>query len=99
MSFGSRVVAVAVNPLYFSFKTRTASMNKALLKELVEELTPEERLQLAEDLWDSVASSEEPPLTDEQKRELDRRWAEYQKNPERGAPWEEVRARLWARYK
>jgi putative addiction module component (TIGR02574 family) len=72
-------------------------MNKALLKELME-LPPEERLQLAEDLWDSVAA-EEPPLTDEQKRELDRRWEEHQKNPERGSPWEEVRARLWARYK
>jgi len=28
-------------------------MNKALLKELME-LTPEERIQLGEDLWDSI---------------------------------------------
>jgi putative addiction module component (TIGR02574 family) len=73
-------------------------MNKALLKELME-LSPEERIQLAEDLWDSIAPEEMPPLTDEQKREIDRRIAEHEKNPERASPWEEVRARLWARYK
>jgi len=38
-------------------------MNKALLKELME-LTPEERIQLAEDLWDSISAEEVPPLTD-----------------------------------
>lgn len=73
-------------------------MNKALLKELME-LSPEERIQLAEDLWDSITPEEMPPLTDEQKREIDRRLAEHKKNPERASPWEEVRARLWARYK
>ena len=72
-------------------------MNKALLKELLE-LTPEERIELAQDLWDSIAQEEMPPLTEAQKRELDRRIAEHEKNPERTAPWEEVRARLWARF-
>jgi putative addiction module component (TIGR02574 family) len=73
-------------------------MNKALLKELME-LSPEERIQLAEDLWDSITPEEVPPLTDEQKREIDRRLAEHEKKPERASPWEEVMARLWARYK
>jgi putative addiction module component (TIGR02574 family) len=73
-------------------------MNKALLKELME-LSPEERIQLAEDLWDSITPEEMPPLTDEKKREIDRRLAEHKKNPERASPWEEVKARLWARYK
>jgi len=73
-------------------------MNEALLKELLE-LTPEERLQLAEDLWDSIAPEDLPPLTDAQKRELDRRIDEHQKNPGRASPWDEVRARLWSRYK
>jgi hypothetical protein len=40
-------------------------MNKALLKELME-LNPAERIQLAEDLWDSIAADEMPPLSDEQ---------------------------------
>ena len=73
-------------------------MDKALLKELME-LSPEERIQLAEDLWDSITPEEIPPLTDEQKREIDRRLAEHKRNPGRAAPWEDVKARLWARYK
>jgi len=73
-------------------------MNKALWKELME-LTPEERIQLVEDLWDSITPEEMPPLTDEQKREIDRRLAEHGKDPGRASPWAEVRARLWARYK
>jgi putative addiction module component (TIGR02574 family) len=31
--------------------------------------------------------------------EIDRRLAEHKKDPGRALPWEEVRARLWARYK
>ena len=73
-------------------------MNKALLKELME-LTAEERIQLAEDLWDSIAPEEMPPLTETQMAELDRRLAEHEKDPGRASPWEEVRARLWARYR
>jgi putative addiction module component (TIGR02574 family) len=76
----------------------SCAMNKALLKELME-LSPAERIQLAEDLWDSIGSDEMPPLTDEQKDELDRRLAEHKKDPGRASPWDEVRTRLWARYK
>ena len=72
-------------------------MNKSLLKELME-LTPAERIELAQDLWDSIAPEEMPPLTEGQKREIDRRIAEHERNPERAASWEEVRTRLWARY-
>jgi len=37
-------------------------------------LTPEERIQLAEDLWDSLAEiPESVPLTEAQAEELDRR--------------------------
>ncbi|HEY7301277.1 MAG TPA: addiction module protein [Xanthobacteraceae bacterium] len=74
-------------------------MNKAaLLKELLE-LSAEERLELVQDLWDSIADENLPPLTEEQMAEMDRRIAEHEKHPERASPWEEVRARLWARYK
>ena len=41
------------------------------------ELTPAERLELAEELWDSIEPREMPPLTEEQKQELDRRYAEH----------------------
>ena len=78
--------------------TESAEMNKALLKELME-LTPEERIQLAEDLWDSIAADEMPPLTDEQMEEMDRRFAEHERDPSSALPWEDVRKWLWSRYK
>ena len=40
-----------------------------------------------------------PPLTPEQKDELDRRYAEHLRNPGSALGWEDVKARLLARYK
>lgn len=64
-------------------------------------LSVAERIQLVEDLWDGIAADTEnlPPLTQEQIAEIERRWAEHEKNPERARPWAEVRERLWARYR
>jgi len=62
-------------------------------------LTAAERIQLAQDLWDSLEPAEidaELPLTDDQKAELDRRLADLEQNPEAGVPWEQVRAELEA---
>jgi putative addiction module component (TIGR02574 family) len=63
------------------------------------ELSPEERIELVEDLWDSIAPQQLPPLTPEQKEELDRRYAEHLSDPSRALQWEDVKARLLARYK
>jgi putative addiction module component (TIGR02574 family) len=73
-------------------------MNKSLLNELLE-LTPAERIELAEDLWDSIAPEDMPPLTEEQRQETERRYAEHVRNPSRASSWEDARARLLARYK
>ena len=74
-------------------------MNKAaLLKELLEP-SVEERLELIQDLCDSITDENLPPLTEEQMAEMDRRIAEHEKHPERASLWEEVRDRLWVRYK
>ena len=68
------------------------------------QLTPTERLDIAEQLWDSVhppgsiRPGEEFVLTDEQKAELDRRIAEHERDPSSAIPWEVVRARLRAKY-
>jgi putative addiction module component (TIGR02574 family) len=72
-------------------------MNKALLTELLE-LTPAERIQLAEDLWDSIEPGELPPLTQEQQREIERRIADHARDPSRVSSWDDVKARLWARF-
>jgi putative addiction module component (TIGR02574 family) len=75
-------------------------MNKALLQELLQ-LTPAERIQLAEDLWDSVStdSGELPPLTEAECAELKRRLEEHRRDPSTAVPWEEVRARISSRFK
>ena len=47
-------------------------MNKSLLKQLLE-LSAAERIELAEELWDSIEPEEMPPLTAEQEQEVERR--------------------------
>ena len=73
-------------------------MKKALLQELLQ-LSPAERVEIAQELWDSVDEVELPPLTPEQMQEIDRRIAEHERDPSRAIPWEEVRERLWPRRK
>jgi len=59
-----------------------------------------ERIQLAEDLWDSIPTdAAEIPLTEAQKAELDRRLEELEHDPDAGESWEVVRARLYDRLK
>jgi len=71
---------------------------KSLLAELLK-LTPAERIQLAQDLWDSVAASPDsmPGLTATQLAEIERRFIEHSRDPAAAIPWEEVRVRLWNR--
>ena len=52
-------------------------------------LTPAERLELVEKLWESL-TPDDIPLTPGQVAELDRREALYQANPLRGRPWRVV---------
>lgn len=62
-------------------------------------LSAAERIQLAQDLWDSLEDERDlPPLTDEQVRELERRLAEHERDPSTAIPWEEARARLRERF-
>jgi putative addiction module component (TIGR02574 family) len=69
-------------------------MEKISISDLLE-LTISERIQLVEDLWDSIAIFPEAvSLTQAQKEELDRRLDEYHKNPDAGSPWESVRERI-----
>lgn len=57
----------------------------------VSTLTVDERLDLMEKLWDSVAAApEQVPLTGRQADELDRRWASYQQDQDAGRPWREA---------
>jgi putative addiction module component (TIGR02574 family) len=55
----------------------------------IERLTPEERLELIERLWDSL-SDDDVPLTDAQREELDRRLDALDREGPVGVPWEQV---------
>jgi putative addiction module component (TIGR02574 family) len=58
-------------------------------------LSVAERIQVAEDLWDSVAAETgELPLTVAQTAELDRRLADLARDPDTGESWEVVRGRI-----
>lgn len=62
----------------------------------IRELSVEERIELAEAIWESVEEDQDDfELTDAQKRELDRRLAAYEANPDDVIPWETVRKGLW----
>lgn len=72
--------------------------SNALRKELFQ-LSVAERLELVEELWDSIAADAERddrvlPLSDEQRAELDRRIAAHREDPSRVVPWEQVREEL-----
>ena len=61
-------------------------------------LTPEERLSLLEELWDSLAATPEAiPLTDGQRAELDRRLDDLEAEGPVGIPWDEVLSRIRGR--
>jgi putative addiction module component (TIGR02574 family) len=62
----------------------------------LEDLTEAERIQLAEDLWDSVdPESLEIALTLAQAVELDERLEQLRRGPDSGESWEVVRDRLY----
>jgi putative addiction module component (TIGR02574 family) len=63
------------------------------------DLTPSEKLQLVQDLWDDRAATPEAvPVHDWQKQELARRKRNLLKNPASGLRWEEVKRRVRGRY-
>lgn len=54
-----------------------------------------DRLQLLEEIWDSLAETPEMiPVTDAQRKELARRRRVHARNPSAAKSWAEVRARL-----
>jgi putative addiction module component (TIGR02574 family) len=61
-------------------------------------LSVAERIQLVEDIWDTIAEvPDEVSLTDSQKAEIDCRLDAYHRSPERGSPWDMVRERILSR--
>jgi putative addiction module component (TIGR02574 family) len=59
------------------------------------ELSVSERIQLVQDIWDSVAQVPESlVLSDEEKDEIERRLEAYHQDLNAGSPWSVVRDRI-----
>jgi putative addiction module component (TIGR02574 family) len=58
----------------------------------IDRLSVDDRLALVQEIWDSIAADcDLLPLTDEQKRLLDRRRADLDANPGNVLTWEEIK--------
>jgi putative addiction module component (TIGR02574 family) len=64
------------------------------------DLSPSEKPQLVEDLWDDLAAAtpEEAPVHARQKEELDGRKADPMRNPASGLTWDGVQRRVRSRH-
>jgi putative addiction module component (TIGR02574 family) len=73
-----------------------ASIQQPTIQSLgIDRLPIPQRMQLVEDIWNSIAAEgqlSEVPTS--HKEELDRRLADLEKNPEAGSTWDEVKSRL-----
>ena len=64
----------------------------------IDRLPREQRIALVLELWDTIAAEpQQPLLTESQRRELERRVAEDDANPENVVPWEQVKAQTLSR--
>jgi putative addiction module component (TIGR02574 family) len=61
----------------------------------IDQMSVAQRVQLVEEIWDSIADEqEEIALTEAQRQDLQRRVAAYEAGPKTGSTWEEVKVRL-----
>lgn len=63
--------------------------------EQILELPVPERVELAQQIWESVfEQTDDVPLTAAQRAELERRWLALQEHPDEGEAWEDVKRSL-----
>jgi putative addiction module component (TIGR02574 family) len=73
-------------------------MSKSALN--IGEMSPEERLRLIEELWDSLNETPETvPLTNARREELDRRLDDLERSGPEGIPWDQVLQQIRSRYR
>ena len=64
----------------------------------VNRMTPAQKLLLVTELWDDLAAHPtEVPVSREQIAELDRRMADYRRDPSRVTTWEAIQQRILGR--
>ena len=63
------------------------------------DLSPAEKLQLVQDLWDDLAANaDDVPFHEWQQEEVDLRRANLEKYPESSLTWDDVKQRIRSRY-
>ena len=72
----------------------------ATLKELgIDQLSVDERSELAQAIWDSITPEPHPPFISEaQRRELDARLAVHKADPTDVVPWEQIKSDALVRF-
>src|ERR1700754_4293187 len=89
-------IAAIASSRFFCLRLRALMSETYSMNDLrdVFKLSAAERLELAEDLWDSIAADTRahPPLTDAQRSEIEKRLAEHAANPSTALSWDAVRA-------
>ena len=61
----------------------------------ISELSTAERILLAEELWNSILPEQHKfEITDDQKKELELRLADYDENPEAGTLWNQFKTKI-----
>ncbi|HET8655119.1 MAG TPA: addiction module protein [Longimicrobiaceae bacterium] len=69
-------------------------MTTTSLSDLLQ-LSPAERIQLAQDLWDSIAAEPQVlPVSEAQRQEVVRRSEAHRRNPEEAVPLEDALERI-----
>jgi putative addiction module component (TIGR02574 family) len=61
----------------------------------IEIVSVEEKMQLAERLWEDIEKERAAPLSPAQQQLLQKRLAIYAKNPSAGKSWQEVKAKYF----
>jgi putative addiction module component (TIGR02574 family) len=72
-------------------------MSASEILEQIRRLPPEEQYDIAEKVWAGLGEVE-AELTPEQAAELDRRLADFEKDPRAGIPLEQVKAEMRQRF-
>lgn len=75
-------------------------MGSEEIRQAIKQMGLAEKLLLVEDVWDSIAlSNSELPLPEWQKRELDKRYEQYQSGEQNLHDWKAVHENLRNHYK
>ena len=75
-------------------RVRMRAMSRTFINEILD-LPTVERVEIVQEIWESIlARPESLPLTVAQSEELERRWKDFQDNPDEGELWDDVKKSL-----